>query len=121
MNSGGSCQGPRGRITHYQIRLQRGLTFDTENVTITACTAGMCSHAFSINSNVRASYDSVSVAAVNVVGVGNARLCTMQTIRELNFTSCNSGVVIKEYVLILVKICGYMLLEKLISSFQHVL
>ena len=82
MSSRESCQ---GRITHYQIRFQRGLFFDTKNVTITACTAGKCSHAVSIGSNGPANYDSVSVAAVNVVGVGDARLCTTQTIRELNF------------------------------------
>ena len=67
---------------------------DTENVSIAACTARKCSHTFNLSSNVPASYDSVSVAAVNVVGVGPARTCTMQTISELNFTNSDAGCII---------------------------
>ena len=54
----------------------------TQNVTITECTARRCSHTFEPPSNPPSSYDSVSVAAENVVGVGGARTCTTQTISE---------------------------------------
>ena len=54
----------------------------TENVTITECTAGRCSHTFEPSSNPLSSYDSVSVAAENVVGVGAARTCATQPISE---------------------------------------
>ena len=55
----------------------------TENVNTARCIAGRCSHTFEPLSNPPPSYDSVSVAAVNVVGVGAARNCTIQTISEL--------------------------------------
>ena len=55
----------------------------TENVNISMCTAGRCSHTFEPSSNSSSSYDNVSVAAENVVGVGAARTCTTQTISEL--------------------------------------
>ena len=58
----------------------------TVNVNVTACTAGKCSHTFNLSSDsVPSSYDSVSVAAVNVVGVGPARTCTTQSISKLIF------------------------------------
>ena len=57
----------------------------TENVSITNCTAGRCSHTFEPPSNPPSSYDSVSVAAENVVGVGAAKTCTTQTISEAIF------------------------------------
>ena len=78
------CPGISGDITHYQISFQTGSVVDTENVNISECTAGKCSHTFQPPSNPPSSYDSVSVAAENVVGVGAARTCTTQTIRELH-------------------------------------
>ena len=44
--------------------------------------AGKSSHTFEPPSNPPSSYDSVSVAAVNVVGVGAARTCTTQDISK---------------------------------------
>jgi len=58
-----------------------------ENVNIARCTAGRCGHTFQLPSNPPSSYDSVSVAAENVVGVGTARTCTTQAISEL-YTCC---------------------------------
>ena len=77
------CPGLSGGITQYQIRLQLGSVVITENVNIAECTVGCCSHTFKPPSNPPSSYDSVSVAAENVVGVGAARTCTTQTISEL--------------------------------------
>ena len=73
------CQDVSGNITQYQIK---GIT---RNVNIARCTAGRCSHTFEPPSNTPSRYYGVSVAAVNVVGVGAARTCTTQTIRKLNF------------------------------------
>ena len=57
----------------------------TVNVNVTACTAGKCSHTFNLSSDsVPSRFDSVSVAAENVVGVGPARTCPTQPISELN-------------------------------------
>ena len=78
------CPGPRGDITHYQISFQTGSVVATENVNIAECTAGRCSHTFELPANPPSSYDSVSVAAENVVGVGAARTCTTRAISELN-------------------------------------
>ena len=78
------CSGISEVITQYQISFQ---TVTTENVNIARCTAGRCSHTYEPPSNPPSSYDSVSVAAENVVGVGAARTCTTQTISELNFSS----------------------------------
>ena len=78
------CQGPSGNITQFQIRFQTGSVVVTENVNIARCTAGRCSYNFEPPSNPPSSYDSVSVAAENVVGVGTGRTCTTQTISELN-------------------------------------
>ena len=82
------CRRPRGDITQYQISFQTGSVVSTENVNIALCTAGRCSHTFEPPSNPPSSYDSVSVAAENVVGVGAARTCTTQPISEFNFYSC---------------------------------
>ena len=79
------CLGPSGGITQYHIGFQTGFMIATENVNIARCTAGKCSHTFEPPSNPPSSYDSVSVAAENVVGVGDARTCTTQTISEFNF------------------------------------
>ena len=77
-----ACPGASGDITQYKISFQAGSLVATENVNISRCTAGRCSHTFEPPSNPPSSYDSVSVAAVNVVGVGAARTCTAQTISE---------------------------------------
>ena len=77
------CPDVSGGITHYQISFQTGSTVVTGNVNIVMCTAGRCSHTFEPPSNPPSSYDSVSVAAENVVGVGAAKTCTSITISEL--------------------------------------
>ena len=77
-----ACKGPRGVITQYQIRFQSGSTVNSENVNIARCNAGRCSHTFEPPSNPPTSYDSVSVAAENVVGQGAATKCTAQSISE---------------------------------------
>ena len=78
----GPCSGISEAITQYQISFQ---TVTTENVNIARCTAGMCSHTFVPPSNPPSSYDNVSVAAENVVGVGAARTCTAKAISKFNF------------------------------------
>ena len=62
-----ACQGPY--ITQYQISFETGSTVNTDNVSLARCTAGRCNHTFEPPSNPPSSYDSLSVAAVNVVGV----------------------------------------------------
>ena len=86
----GACQGPRGRITHYRIRFQVGSTVLTDvNVNISACTTERCSNSFNLSNvpsgRIPSSYDSVSVAAINAVGMGAARTCTSQSISKWNF------------------------------------
>ena len=82
MDPGEACPGPTGNITQYQISLQTGSVVVTENVNIARCTVGRCSYTFEPPSNPPSSYDSVSVAAENVVGVGPATTCTTQPISE---------------------------------------
>ena len=82
VDPGEACPGESGDITRYQISFQTGSFVATENVNITECTAERCSYTFEPPSNPPSSYDSVSVAAENVVGVGAARTCTAQTISE---------------------------------------
>ena len=83
VDPGETCPGPTGEITQYQISFQTGSSVvDTENVPIARCTGGRCSYTFVPPSNPPSRYDSVSVAAENVVGVGAARTCTTQTISE---------------------------------------
>ena len=78
------CPSVTGNITQYQISFQTGSSVVvTEIVNTVSCTAGKCSHTFEPPSNPPSSYDSVSVAAENVVGVGAARTCTAQPISEL--------------------------------------
>ena len=74
------CPGVNGDITQYLISFQTGSVMDIENVTVAGCISGRCSHAFEPSSNPPSSYDGVSVAAENVVGVGAERTCTAQTI-----------------------------------------
>ena len=69
-----------GDITQYQISFHTSIV----NVSNARCTAERCSHTFVPPSNPPSSYESVSVAAENVVGVGSARPCTAQNISELN-------------------------------------
>ena len=83
------CPGIDGDITQYQIGFQTGSLVDTANVNLALCTAGRCSHTFEPPSNPLSNYDSVSVAAENVVGVGAARTCTTQAISELQFAICS--------------------------------
>ena len=80
---GEACPPPRANITGYKIRFQANSSVIIKNVSISECTAGRCNHTFRPPSNPPSSYDSVSVAAENVVGVGDARICTTQTISEL--------------------------------------
>ena len=77
------CPNVTGAITQYQISFQTGSVVVTENVNIARCTARRCSHTFEPPSNPPSSYDSVSVAAENVVEVGAARTCATQSISEL--------------------------------------
>ena len=79
------CQGVSGDITQYWISFQSGSVVVTESVSLARCTAGRCSYTFEPPSNPPSSYDSVSVAAENVVGVGAARRCITQPIRKLQF------------------------------------
>ena len=81
-DAGDACPGISGNITQYQISFQTGSSVATEIVNITRCTAWWCSHTFEPSSNPPSSYDSVSVAAKNVVGMGAARTCTAQTISK---------------------------------------
>ena len=86
VNPGEACPGPSGGITQYQISFQTGTS---ETVNTVRCTAGRCKHTFEPAPNLPSSYDNVSVAAKNVVGVGAARTCTTQPISELHLSpSC---------------------------------
>ena len=77
--------GLSGNITQYLISFQTGSYLDTENVNVSRCTMTECRNTFepASNSSVPSSYDSVSVAAENVVGVGAARVCIAEPISEL--------------------------------------
>ena len=83
MDPGEAC--PTGDITRYQINFQTGSVVVTESVDVAECTAGRCSHTFEPSSNPPSSYDSVSVAAENVVGIGPEGNLTTQPISELKF------------------------------------
>ena len=99
VDPGEACPGPSGNITQHQIRFQTGSVVNTENVNIAECTARKCSHTFEPSSNPPLSYDRVSVAAENVVGVGAARTCTTHTISELNIDGLQSCVMVKNTML----------------------
>ena len=81
MDPAEACPGPSGNVTQYQISFQTGPF--VKNIAVYECKGVKCSHTFEPPPNLPSSYDSVSVAAENVVGVGAARLCTTQTISEL--------------------------------------
>ena len=83
VDPGEACPGPTGDITQYQINFQTGSVVVTENVNITRCTAERCSYTYEPPSDPPSNYDSVSVAAENVLGVGAALTCVAQTISEL--------------------------------------
>ena len=84
---GDICPGPSGTVTQYQINFQTTSIINyTFIVSTTMCAAGKCNHTFEPPSNFPSSYDRVSVAAENVVGVGAARTCTTQTISELSLS-----------------------------------
>ena len=81
-----SCPGPSGSITEYQINIQIGSLVYFESVNASMCINGLCIHTFEpAHPNHSLSYDSVSAAAKNVVGVGAARTCTAQPISKLNY------------------------------------
>ena len=89
VDPGEACPGPSGDITQYQISFQTGSIVTTGITSPTECIAGICGYIYRpssnlLNGNVRSSYDSVSVAAENVLGVGTARTCTTQPISELH-------------------------------------
>ena len=83
IDPGEGCPGITGNVTQYQISFQTGSVVATESMNTSTCTARKCSQTFEPSSNPPSSYDSVSVAAKNAVGVGAARTCTTQTISEL--------------------------------------
>ena len=96
-----TCPGPN--ITHYLIQLSFQNGSVTENVNIARCTAGRCSHTFEPPTNPPSSYDRVSVAAENVVGVGAARTCTTQTISQsYNYTSLTVITISKQVHVLLI-------------------
>ena len=72
-----------GNVTQYLISFQTGSSVNTENVNISACTVTECRHTYMYEAASNSSvYESVSVAAENVVGVGAARTCAAQPISE---------------------------------------
>ena len=79
------CPDVTGNITQYQISFQTGSVVATEIVNIARCTAGRCSYTFEPPTNPPSSYDSVSMAAENVVGVGAATTCITQMISKLHY------------------------------------
>ena len=86
VDPGEACPGPSGDIARYQINFQTGSVVATEIMNSTECIVGICEYTYrpASNGSVCSSYDNVSVAAENVMGVGAARTCTTQTISELN-------------------------------------
>ena len=88
VNPGEACPGPSGNITQYQISFQAGSSVVyKQNVDPSDCTARICGYTYRpasnlLNGSIPLSYDSVSVVAENVVGVGAARMCTTQPISE---------------------------------------
>ena len=75
-----ACPGPSGNVTHYQISFQTGAF--VKNIPVYECKSGKCNQSFEPPLNPPSSYDRVSVAAENVVGVGAAKVCTAQIISE---------------------------------------
>jgi len=86
-NLGATCPGSSGNVEQYQIKFQTRYFVDTESVNASRCENGRCSNTFELakNGSAPSSYDNVSVAAENVVGVGVAKICTTQPISELKF------------------------------------
>ena len=77
-----ACPHSSGIIIQYQIILKSGSFMAAKSVSPSECTAGVCDYNFKPASNLLIVYDSVSVAAENMVGVGAAKTCTTQTISE---------------------------------------
>ena len=88
VDPGEACPCPNGDIIQYQIYFQSGPVVVTDNVSITRCISGRCSHTFKPPSNPPSSYDSVSVAAENVIGVGATKTCTQQLISKFLYNGC---------------------------------
>ena len=85
---GEACPSPSTNITQYLVFFQSVPVVHIEYMSPSQCSTGSCKYTYwpasnLLNGSVPSSYDSVSVAAENVVGVGAARNCTMQTISEL--------------------------------------
>ena len=88
LNPGKTCPGPSGNLTEYRIDIRSGSFLYSEEVNVSMCTAGKCSHTFEpstnlLNGRLPSGYDSVSVVAKNMVGVGAARTCTTLHISEI--------------------------------------
>ena len=83
-----TCPVTSGNVTQYWISFHSGSVVYAQSVSLARCTAGRCSYTFEPPSNPPSSYDSVSVAAENVVGVGAARTCTTQGISEFISVKC---------------------------------
>ena len=84
-----ACLGSSGGITRYQVHFQTGSVVVTDIMSPTECTAGICTYTYIptsnlLNNSIRSSYDSVSVAAENVMAVGAAKTCTEYPISELS-------------------------------------
>lgn len=84
---GDKCPGPSGNVTQYQIRFQTGSSSINFTVNTTMCKARTCNYTFEPPLNPPSSYDRVSVAAENVVGMGMERDLTTQPISELSVIS----------------------------------
>ena len=102
-----ACPGPSGNVTHYHIGFQTG-SF-VKNIAVYECKGGKCSHTFKPPSTPPSSYDKVSVAAENVMGVGAVKLCSTQIISEfvslIIFSYCKANILIKLKIMYL-DTCG---------------
>ena len=85
---GDLCPGPSGNVTQYRINFQTESSIKTFVVNSTMCKARTCNYTFEPPSDPPSSYDRVSVAAENVVGVGKARNLTTQPISEWGSSWC---------------------------------
>ena len=84
------CTIPGRDIIRYKVNLQTESIVDTESIYVASCTDRRCGHTFQLpstseNGSFPLSYDSVSVAAENMAGVGAVRSCSEQTISELSY------------------------------------
>ncbi len=51
-------------------------------VDLSVCSAGMCQYQLQIEGSPPPSYSSLTVAGMNTIGIGAARVCTSQTISK---------------------------------------